>query len=207
MELSSYYLEYIVNEIHTVVLATVNEKNEPVTCAVDMMDQDGNSLYFLTATGKSLYERLKRNNMIAFTGLNGSNTMHSVAVSVKGKAKEVGTDRLAELFEKNPYMKEIYPDEITRKALTVFQICDGNGEWFDLSKKPIERKTFVFGNAEEIVKGYRIADGCIGCGACLNVCPQKCIDSTEIPFKINQENCLYCGNCYSNCPADAITKL
>lgn len=32
----------------------------PVTCAIDMMDSDGNSLYFLTAKGKSFYERLKK---------------------------------------------------------------------------------------------------------------------------------------------------
>lgn len=30
------------------------------------------------------------------------------------------------------------------KALTVFQIYEGSGEWFDLSKKPIERASFTF---------------------------------------------------------------
>lgn len=49
------------------------------------------------------------------------------------------------LFEKNPYMEKIYPDEGSRSALTVFEIYEGNGEWFDLSKSPIERASFSFG--------------------------------------------------------------
>ena len=43
-------------------------------------------------------------------------------------------------------MFEIYPTEESRKALTVFQIYEGSGEWFDLSKKPIERASFTFGD-------------------------------------------------------------
>ena len=35
-------------------------------------------------------------------------------------------------------MHTIYPTEESMKALTVFQIYEGNGEWFDLSKKPID---------------------------------------------------------------------
>ena len=31
----------------------------------------------------------------------------------------------------NPYMNEIYPTEESRRALTVFQIYEGTGEWFN----------------------------------------------------------------------------
>lgn len=50
------YLEYIVNEIHSTVVATVDDNGLPVTCAIDMMDYDEQGLYFLTAKGKKLYE-------------------------------------------------------------------------------------------------------------------------------------------------------
>lgn len=53
------YLEYIVNEIHTTIVATVNENGLPVTCVIDMMYCDENGLYFLTAKGKNFYHRLK----------------------------------------------------------------------------------------------------------------------------------------------------
>lgn len=41
------YLYFIVHDIHTTVVATVDDAGLPVTCAIDMMDSDGNSLYFL----------------------------------------------------------------------------------------------------------------------------------------------------------------
>jgi len=50
------YLSYIVNEIHTTIVATVDKDGLPVTAAIDMMDSDDNSLYFLTAKGKSFYD-------------------------------------------------------------------------------------------------------------------------------------------------------
>ncbi len=53
------YFSYIVNEIHTVIVGTVDENGLPITCAIDIMDFDEEVLYFLTAKGKSFYERLK----------------------------------------------------------------------------------------------------------------------------------------------------
>lgn len=200
------YLNYIVNDIHRTIVATVDDKGLPVTCAIDMMDADENSLYFLTAKGKSFYDRLIKRKFLAFTAMKGEDTMTSVAVSVRGKVCELGFDKIPELFEKNPYMKEIYPTEESRRALTVFQIYEGSGEWFDLSKKPIERASFAFGKAEESPEGYEITDACIECSSCLDVCPQNCIESDTIPYAIEQEHCLHCGNCHTVCPVGAVTK-
>ena len=58
------YFRYIVNEIHTVVVATVDNEGFPVTAAIDMLDTDDRSLYFLTAKGKEFYDRLKRGNFL-----------------------------------------------------------------------------------------------------------------------------------------------
>ena len=164
------YLNYVVHEIHRTIVATVDDEGLPVTAAIDMMDCDNNSLYFLTAKGKGFY------------------------------------DRIPELFDKNPYMHQIYPTEESMKALTVFQIYEGSGEWFDLSKKPIERASFTFGGAEKKSEGYFITDNCIGCGSCVAVCPQGCIRQDSIPFQIEQEHCLYCGNCMTACPVGAVEK-
>ena len=132
--------------------------------------------------------------------------MHCAALSIRGKVRELGSERLPELFEKNPYMNEIYPDEASRSALTVFVIYEGSGEWFDLSKKPIERDSFSFGGAEEIKEGYFITNSCIGCKLCYSRCPQKCIDISAKPVIIHQKNCLHCGNCYEICPVRSIVK-
>lgn len=200
------YLEYIVKQIHTIVIATIDDDGLPVTAAIDMMDYDEDGLYFLTAKGKSFYERLVNKPYIAFTGLRGNYTLESVAVSFKGKTRELGYDKIPCLFEKNPYMYEIYPNGESRKALTVFQIYEGNGEYFDLSKKPIERATFTLNKEERKIQGYFINDQCIGCRSCLAVCPQNCIISETIPFIIEQRHCLHCGNCLNICPAEAVER-
>ena len=199
------YFDYIVEQIHSTVVATVDEDGLPVTCVIDMMYADDNGLYFLTAKGKNFYQRLKDKGYLALSGKKGEDTMSCTAISVSGKVRELGSDMLPLLFEKNPYMFEIYPTEESRKVLTVFQIYEGSGEWFDLSKKPIERDSFTFGGAEIRASGYFVTDDCIRCGSCLTDCPQSCIDLTDKAV-IRQENCLHCGNCAAICPVGAVVK-
>lgn len=199
-------LKFLEKEIHSVIIATVDDKGLPVTCAIDIMDSDEKGLYFLTAKGKGFYDRLKKSGYASLTGIKGSDTLSCVAISVRGKVREIGNAPLQKLFEKNPYMNEIYPTEQSRQALTVFQLYKGSGEWFNLSKKPTERASFTIGNEHEKMQGYEITHKCIGCKACQSVCPQNCIDFTIIPAVIMQENCLHCGNCLSVCPQKAVVR-
>lgn len=200
------YLRYLVDEIHTVIVATVDDEGLPVTAAIDMMDCDEGGLYFITARGKGFYDRLVRRGFMALTALKGESTMSSVAVSVRGRVRELGPAKIPDLFERNPYMYQIYPTEESREALTAFQVFEGTGEWFDLSKKPIERASFSFGGARERQEGYFITDGCIGCGSCAEVCPQDCIVTDAVPHVIQQDHCLHCGNCMAACPAGAVER-
>lgn len=200
------YFEFIVREIHSVVMATVNDDGLPVTCVIDIMHCDDGGLYFLTARGKNFYSRLTERRYVSLSGMKGSDTMHCVAVSVSGRVREVGSGMLPVLLEENPYMYEIYPTEESRKALTVFQIYEGCGEWFDLSKKPVERASFSFGGTNVPQNGYKIGEKCIGCGKCTGVCPQNCIVISGGRAFIRQENCLHCGGCAEICPANAIVS-
>ena len=69
------YLSYIVHEIHRTIVATVDDEGLPVTAAIDMMDCDDDSLYFLTAKGKGFYDRLIKRGFLAFTAMKGEDTM------------------------------------------------------------------------------------------------------------------------------------
>lgn len=200
------YLRYLQHEIHSTVFATVDEKGNPATCVIDIMLSDEKSLYFLTAKGKAFYDRLKTHDAVSITGFHGQDTMSSKSVTVRGKVRELGGDLLPKIFVANPYMVEIYPDEKSRAALTVFQVYEGEGEFFDLSAKPIFRESFSFGGANEKVSGYFVTDKCIGCKLCYSVCPQKCIDISVKPVVIMQSHCLHCGQCAQICPARAIEK-
>ncbi len=206
MKASEKYFNFLVDEIHTAVVATVDDDNLPVTAAIDMMDCDGESLYFLTAKGKNFYDRLTKRRFLALTAIKGEDTMSSIAISIRGKVRELGYGKIPELFEKNPYMHDIYPTKESMQALTVFQIYEGTGEWFDLSKKPIERDSFSFGASDTKTEGFFISNACICCGSCMEVCPQNCISDERMPFYIKQENCLHCGNCETVCPVDAVLK-
>ncbi len=61
--------------------------------------------------------------------MKGNDTLSSIAVSIRGKVKELGYEKVPALFEKNPYMYKIYPTMESMQALTVFQIYEGTGEW------------------------------------------------------------------------------
>lgn len=200
------YFKFLVEQIHQTIVATLDEQGRPVTCAVDMMDWDEQGVYFLTAKGKALYRRLTAQRTLSLTGLRGTDTLHCVSLSVQGRVRETGPQALPRLLEKNPYMAQIYPTEVSRQALTVFCLYQGTGEWFDLSARPIERAQFSFGGAEEKTEGYRVTERCTGCGACQTVCPQACIDLSCRPAKILQAHCLRCGNCMSVCPAGAVER-
>lgn len=201
------YFNFIVENIHTVVMATVDDEGLPVTCVIDIMDYDNSGLYFLTAKGKGFYDRLVKKGFVAFSAVKGEDTMSSVAISVRGSVKEVGFDMVKNLVNKNPYMNEIYPTKESMNALTVFRLYNGVGEWFDLSKKPIERYSFEFGGNKKTDYSYCIGENCNGCGKCINVCPQGCIDATNIPFVIINKNCLHCGNCANVCSESAVRRL
>ncbi len=92
-------------------MATVDDEGHPITSVIDMMMQENDKLYFLTAKGKRFYDRLKNNEHISISGIKGEDTMSSVSVSVVGKAREIGTKKLDDIFKKNTYMQDIYPTE------------------------------------------------------------------------------------------------
>ena len=50
-------LRMLQEEIHSVVFATLDEHGLPQTCVIDLMLWDEGGLYFLTARGKSFYDR------------------------------------------------------------------------------------------------------------------------------------------------------
>ena len=54
--------------------------------------------------------------------------------------------------------------------------------------KPITRANFAIGAEKEKQYGYRINEKCIGCGLCTSKCPQNCIDTLSIPFRIRENN-------------------
>lgn len=120
-------LTMLQREIHTTVFATVDDDGLPQTCVIDLMLCDDNGLYFLTAKGKSFYRRLMAKSFVALSGMKGTDTLSSIAISMRGRVRCIGRERLDEIFEKNPYMAKIYSTPESREALVVFQLHQGEG--------------------------------------------------------------------------------
>ncbi|MFC1591074.1 indolepyruvate ferredoxin oxidoreductase subunit alpha [Thermodesulfobacteriota bacterium] len=48
-------------------------------------------------------------------------------------------------------------------------------------------------------------DICVGCGACINLCPRLAIRFIDDRSYIDQESCIECGTCRAGCGVDAIS--
>lgn len=195
------YIKLLIEEIHSATIATIGIDGHPQTRVIDMMYYDEEGVYFLTAKGKAFYEQLMEQKYIAVSA-----TKDKKAVSLRGTVKNIGKKNLDIMFEKNSYMKEIYPGD-TREVLNVFCLYEAQGEYFDISvPSNIIRKNIVIGDVQDVQVGYYVGKSCIGCKLCYSVCPQKCIDIAQKPVVIEQNHCLHCGRCAQICPMQTIEK-
>ena len=195
------YLKMLVEDFHSTTVATIGADGHPQTRVIDMMLWDENGVYFLTARGKAFYAQLMEQGYIALSAVKGK-----ASVSLRGKIRNIGSEKLDEIFRKNEYMQSIYPGD-TREALEVFCLYEAEGEYFDISDPShVTRDGIVIGQVEKPASGYFVGNGCIGCKLCYSVCPQKCIDITRKPVIIDQHRCLHCGRCSEICPKQVIEK-
>lgn len=49
---------------------------------------------------------------------------------------------------------------------------------------------------------------CIGCGICVDACPQEVLEVTGGMVAVaNEDSCIACGDCVEECPMGAITEV
>ncbi len=198
MDVQNYFEK--LRDIRDTSMATTAEDGTPRVRIIDTMLVEDEKLYFLTARGKDFYHELMRTGFVAVTGLNPD----WETVRLWGKVKNIGRERLDEIFEKNPSMNGVYPGE-SREILEVFCLYEGEGEYFCLKDHPVVRHAFAFGKPFYQSKGFVITEECVQCGTCAEVCPQEAVRE-GCPYEIVQENCLHCGRCFERCPVNAVIR-
>lgn len=90
------YFRILVDEIHSTTVATIGFDGHPQTRIIDMMCYDKNGVYFLTARGKVFYDQLMKQQYVAISA-----TKNKIAVSLRGKVKNIGKKNLDIMFNRN----------------------------------------------------------------------------------------------------------
>lgn len=182
--------------------ATVDSNGNPQVRNISAIHYEPDAVYFFTARGKDFCKELLDTEKVQVLGY----TMYKEMIRLTGVVKPAPSSEQEKwkdvIFTEQPYLANVYPGD-TRNIGIIFCIRDMAIEYFNLGVNPIFRENYVIGNAEITSKGYFITEDCIGCGKCVNVCPQRAIEKGK-PSVIHQEHCLHCGNCFENCPVSAI---
>ena len=183
--------------------ATVDKAGAPQIRCISAIHYEPEKLYFFTARGKEFCNELLtdgRVQILAYTRFKEMIRLSGKAAPAKAQQEKINT-----IFAEQPYLANVYPGE-TRNIGIVFELTGFTVEYFNLGVSPIFRELYTVGLAQKKQKGYRITEGCIGCGTCLNHCPQKCIVPGK-KYAIQPEHCLHCGACYEKCPVKAVKKV
>ena len=52
------------------------------------------------------------------------------------------------------------------------------------------------------------ADECIGCGICVDACPQEVLEVVSgVAEVVNEDACIACGDCVEGCPMGTIPEV
>ena len=190
--------------VGVLAFATVDSEGAPQIRNISAIHYELDALYFFTARGKNFCKELMDDGRVQILCY----TKYKEMIRLSGKAYAVSeTEQIKwrdKIFEEQSYLVNVYPGD-TRSIGIVFCIDKAEVEYFNLGVNPIFRETYTLGDVKMKEKGYYITDSCVGCGICIEKCPQSCIKESS-PFEIVQNNCLHCGNCYENCPVKAVIK-
>ena len=189
--------------VGVLAFATVDGDGAPQIRNISAIHYEPESMYFFTAKGKDFCRQLLSDGRVQILGY----TRYKEMIRLSAQARPAADQEkwINTIFEEQPYLSNVYPGDTGKLAGMVFEIADGEIEYFHLGVNPIFRESYVLGRGQITGKGYQITDACIGCGSCTQHCPQRCIEPGN-PYKIQQEHCLHCGNCQAVCPVQAIER-
>lgn len=194
-------LEYV----GVLAFATVDKSGGPQIRNISAIHYEPDAIYFFTARGKDFCQQLLSDGRVQILGYTKYKEMIRLSATAKPVSDVQQKKWIDTIFAEQPYLHNVYPGDTRALAGIVFGIRDAEIEYFNLGVNPIFRESYTIGKGQRTEKGYSITDACIGCGSCLENCPQRCIEAGA-PYQIRQEHCLHCGNCHTVCPVQAVER-
>lgn len=189
--------------VGVLAFATVDEYGNPQIRNISAIHYEPDAMYFFTARGKNFCKELLADGRVQILGYTKYKEMIRLSAKAEPVEEESQEQWIDTIFEEQPYLINVYPGDTRKLAGIVFRIADAQIEYFHLGVNPIFRESYTIGKGHISFKGYQITDACIGCGNCVENCPQRCIEEGN-PYKIEQKHCLHCGNCREVCPVKAV---
>lgn len=139
------FLDFVVDEIHNADVASTHE-GEPSAQVCDLMMNKNGKLYITTSQNNPFFKDLINQPKVVINGYKGEGTMDSCGFSIRGNIKDVDHLYIDEIFEKNPYLNEIYADDVeaAKKDLHVLEIEPISASYLDHRTNPIFTRKFEF---------------------------------------------------------------
>lgn len=161
--------------VGVLAFATVDGLGNPQLRNISAIHYEPDTMYFFTAKGKNFCRELLADGRVQILGYTKYKEMIRLSAKAVPVAEESQEQWIDTIFNEQPYLYNVYPDNTRHMAGIVFQITNAEIEYFNLGVNPIFRESYTIGNRNITPKGYYITDACIGCGSCLKNCPQRCI--------------------------------
>lgn len=140
------FLDFIHNEIHNVVVSSIDAKGNPTAQVCDILLVKNMKLYMTTSVNNPFFQDLIHTPNVVVSGYKGNGTMDSCGFSLEGTIKNVDHQYLDEAFKENPYLNEIYQDNLeqAKKELRILEITPQTAGYLDHRTHPIFSRHFNF---------------------------------------------------------------
>lgn len=141
------FLDFIVDQIHNVVVSTADSKGDPQAQICDFMFNRDGKLYIGTSKKNPFYQALmENNNKVVVSGYKGEDTMSSYGFSLKGTIADIGQKYQEEFFAKNPYLSQAFLNDLEteKKNMRCLEITPKSASFIDYRKQPIFLRHFSF---------------------------------------------------------------
>lgn len=127
------YVDYFekLKNIGVANFATVTKEGEPRNRMINIGVANEEGIFFMTSPKSDFYQQLQDNPQVAITGFTQDEGVQ--VVSIEGKVRELGKERLEEILKGNRFVKAVYPDQAERQLVRAFQVYEGRGYYRSLT--------------------------------------------------------------------------